>query len=50
MVSNPRGVALIINNKTFHQVNGIMDRDGTDVDCDQLKTLFMKLGFGVVHV
>lgn len=45
MESNPRGYLLIINNQHF---NGIMtDRLGTDVDCDQLSALFMKLGFGV---
>ena len=45
MDSSPRGFLLIINNQNF---NGIMsDRLGTDVDCDQLAALFMKLGFGV---
>ena len=45
MDSNPRGFLLIINNQLF---NGVMaDRLGTDVDCDQLAALFMKLGFGV---
>lgn len=45
MDSNPRGFLLIINNCDF---NGVMtDRLGTDVDCDMLAKLFMKLGFGV---
>ena len=45
MESSPRGFLLIINNQHF---NGVMaDRLGTDVDCDQLAALFMKLGFGV---
>ena len=45
MESSPRGFLLIINNCKF---NGVMsDRIGTDVDCNQLATLFLKLGFGV---
>ena len=45
MESNPRGYLLIIDNCHF---NGTMsDRTGTEVDCDQLAALFMKLGFGV---
>ena len=45
MESNPRGYLLIIDNCHF---NGAMsDRTGTEVDCDQLAALFMKLGFGV---
>lgn len=45
MDSDPRGYLLIINNQNF---SGVMsDRHGTDVDCDQLVSLFMKLGFGV---
>lgn len=45
MESNPRGLLLIINNRNFR--GGLSNRDGTDVDCDKLKTLFMSFGFGV---
>lgn len=45
MESDPRGLLLIINNKDFQ--GGLNSREGTDVDCDKLKTLFMTLGFGV---
>ncbi|XP_053378967.1 caspase-9-like [Mercenaria mercenaria] len=45
MNTDPRGLLLIINNRDFQGV--LTTRDGTDVDCDKLKTLFMSLGFGV---
>ncbi|XP_052760721.1 caspase-3-like [Mya arenaria] len=45
MVSDPRGLLLIINNKKF--TGDLETRDGTDVDRDNLKELFLKLGFGV---
>jgi caspase 9 len=45
MDSDPRGFLLIINNQDFQR--GLSTRDGTDIDCEKLKTLFMSLGFGV---
>lgn len=45
MESDPRGFLLIINNKDFK--GDLAVRDGTDVDCDKLKSLFLSLGFGV---
>lgn len=45
MESDPRGLLLIINNKTFQ--GGLSNRDGTDIDCQNLRELFLRLGFGV---
>ena len=45
----PRGIAVIINNKTFLESSGqhLSPRQGTDVDRDALKKLFQKLHFKV---
>ena len=45
MKSNPRGRALIINNKHF--TNGLRVRTGTNVDADSLEGLFKWLSFKV---
>lgn len=45
MESSPRGFLLIINNRTFR--GDLEERMGTDVDCANLKCLFLSLGFGV---
>lgn len=45
METEPRGLLLIINNQEFE--GGLSKRDGTDVDCNKLRELFMSLGFGV---
>lgn len=42
MESKPRGIAVIINNRDFYNMNA---RVGTDVDAERLKTLFSYLGF-----
>ena len=42
MESKPRGVAVIINNRNFVNMNA---RTGTDVDAKRLKELFLYLGF-----
>lgn len=49
MNSSPRGIAVIINNKTFLLCSGqhLSPRQGTDVDRDALKKLFQKLQFKV---
>ena len=39
-----RGKALIINNKNFVQLN---DREGTDVDANALRQIFLEIGFNV---
>ncbi|XP_074654159.1 caspase-3-like [Tubulanus polymorphus] len=44
--SSPKGYMLIINNKTF--VSSGWDRNGTDIDCKNLETLFSQLGFKIV--
>ena len=45
MDTDPRGLALIINNRDFDCDLG--NRDGTDADCESLRGLFLNLGFGV---
>ncbi|XP_063965866.1 caspase-3-like [Lytechinus pictus] len=45
MKSRPRGIALIINNKTFKTMK---KRSGTDVDSRNLQNVFKQLGFNVV--
>lgn len=49
MNKNPRGVAVIINNREFLRSSGMQNypRNGTDVDRDKLKSLFQKLLFDV---
>lgn len=49
MNRSPRGIAVIINNKTFLESSGqhLSPREGTDVDRDALKKLFQKLQFKV---
>ena len=49
MNRSPRGIAVIINNKTFLESSGqhLSPRQGTDVDRDGLKKLFQKLQFKV---
>lgn len=42
MTSNPRGIAMIINNERFDH---LQDRTGTNVDATALKNLFDWLGF-----
>ncbi|KAL8574865.1 hypothetical protein ACOMHN_044887 [Nucella lapillus] len=44
MESNPRGMALIINIKTFHHLT---NRGGTDEDCERLRRCFQDLHFDV---
>ena len=48
MDKNPRGVAIIINNKDFQPSTDLSTRDGTDVDRDNLERVFKKLLFTVV--
>jgi len=38
-----RGFACIINNHKFLETSGMSDRNGTDVDCSQLRDLFEQL-------
>ena len=47
MSRSTRGIAVIINNKTFLESSGHhrAPRTGTDIDRDALKTLFKKLKF-----
>ncbi|XP_066296246.1 caspase-3-like [Branchiostoma lanceolatum] len=45
MRARPRGIALIINNKTFS--GRLNTRSGTDVDCANLQRLFQYLNFHV---
>ena len=45
MNSTPRGLLLIINNHDFR--GNFENREGTDIDCEGLRNLFMDLGFGV---
>ena len=45
MTSNPRGLALIINNKHFDPKCGMNMRRGTDVDAANLEQVFRYLGF-----
>ena len=45
MAKEPRGIAVIINNKTFKEPTGQKVREGTDKDRDALKKLFEKLLF-----
>ncbi|CAG0891889.1 unnamed protein product [Darwinula stevensoni] len=45
MTSNPRGLALIINNKTF---SGAKERRGSDVDTVKIGDLFDQLHFRVI--
>ena len=45
MAHQPRGIAVIINNKTFQEKTRQMSREGTDLDRDALKKLFHKLLF-----
>ena len=45
MKSNPRGLAIIINNKVFH--GRMKKREGTDLDAENLYSLFQWLGFEV---
>ncbi|XP_078696881.1 caspase-3-like [Branchiostoma floridae x Branchiostoma belcheri] len=45
MTAQPRGIALIINNKTFS--GRLNTRTGTDVDCSNLTRLFTFLNFDV---
>ena len=49
MEKNPRGLAVIINNKHFLPASGMQKypRNGTDVDRDGLKRVFKKLLFKV---
>ncbi|XP_078367136.1 caspase-3-like [Oculina patagonica] len=49
MNHSPRGIAVIINNKTFLESSRhhLSPREGTDVDRDALKKLFQKLKFKV---
>ncbi|KAL3853874.1 hypothetical protein ACJMK2_013173 [Sinanodonta woodiana] len=53
MDAEPRGICLIINNKKFYQEENdprqlkLDDREGTDVDCEKLQTLFNNLHFKV---
>lgn len=50
MACQPRGIAVIINNKTFQEKTRQTSRGGTDLDRDALKKLFQKLLFKVeVH-
>ncbi|CAK8671577.1 unnamed protein product [Clavelina lepadiformis] len=42
-----RGHAVIINNESFHWTTGMNKRVGTDVDAQNLKRTFTKLGFKV---
>ena len=42
MTSNPRGLAVIINNRCFVDMS---PRDGTGCDFDMLTSLFIKLKF-----
>ncbi|RUS90572.1 hypothetical protein EGW08_001660 [Elysia chlorotica] len=44
-----RGMALIINNKTFHPRTGMGQRTGTDVDASKMNDLFTTLGFEKVR-
>ncbi|XP_077866408.1 caspase-2-like [Saccoglossus kowalevskii] len=45
MKSKPRGLAFILNNKTF--TNGMKKREGSDIDCRNLHHVFKQLGFEV---
>ena len=49
MDQNPRGIAIIINNREFLRSSGMQNypRNGTDVDRDNLKRIFEKLLFDV---
>ncbi|KAK3590198.1 hypothetical protein CHS0354_041256 [Potamilus streckersoni] len=52
MSHKKRGKMIIINQKRFHRdlrKEGIVDREGSDMDCRALKGIFRKLGFDV-HV
>ena len=42
-----RGFACIINNHKFLETSGMSVRNGTEVDCRQLKDLFKQLHFKV---
>ncbi|KXJ20965.1 caspase-3 [Exaiptasia diaphana] len=50
MDKTPRGVAVIINNKSFLPASGMhrYPRNGTDVDRDALDKVFQKLGFNTL--
>lgn len=49
MDQDPRGIAIIINNREFLRSSGMQNypRKGTDVDRDNLKRIFQKLLFDV---
>jgi len=43
-----RGKVFIINNENFLESSGLSDRRGSDIDADNLKSLFTQLQFEVV--
>ena len=47
MESNPRGMALIVNNRKF--TCGMKERVGTDKDAENLHQLFNWLGFTTIR-
>ena len=47
MTAEPRGVALIINNKTFHSLLALETREGSEKDVAELDQLFKSLKFEV---
>ncbi|OQV13850.1 putative Caspase-2 [Hypsibius exemplaris] len=47
MSSNPRGYVLIINNEKFHEGTPYTERRGTALDGDNLKALFVQIGFKI---
>ncbi|KAK3714773.1 hypothetical protein RRG08_030073 [Elysia crispata] len=49
MKHSERGMALIINNKTFKSRTGMGERTGTDVDASKMNELFTALGFEKVR-
>ena len=47
MVNNPRGRCLIINNQLFKHPNLLPERNGSQVDVDELEVVFSTLGFQI---
>lgn len=47
MMSNPRGIALIINNEVFSPSADLKDRQGSEKDVEALERMFKTLYFEV---